>query len=119
MVVVAGVDVQSRAQSSQIHDLLDVTACFFDAHHVFTNIHDLLHGGGQDVEPCAGGHVVHDNRDMDLLANGPVMGHEALLGGFIIVRGHDEKPVHTQGFRRPGEVDDRSGVVAAGACDDR
>ena len=116
MIVVSGVNITVGTERSQVDDLLDVAARFFDADDILVP-HQLRHRGGQHIEPRARRHVVDDDRQINAVGNGIVVRDKTRLRGFVVVRGNDEKTVYADRFCRAAALDYRFGAVSAGSGD--
>ena len=117
LVVVAGVDVQLvAAQGCDLRHLADVAAGFLDGVDLRVGGKDLGRFRG-DVYAGAGGHVVHDDRQVRGVGNGGVAGNETGLAGLVVVGGDHQQAVGTQVGGLFGHHDGVGGVVGAGAGD--
>ena len=119
LVIVAGVDGQVvAAEGADLGHLADVAAGLFDAHDVGV-LCQRRHGGGGDVAPGAGGDVVQDAGHTAGVRNIGKELNQTVLGGLIIIGGHQQHGVGAHLARVFGQVDGIGGIVAAGTRDDR
>lgn len=102
LVVVARIDVDI-AQRGHLRRGGDVAVGLFDRHDIWV----LRQGGdgfGFDVHPRAGRDVIEQDRQVHRVRHGGVVGHEAALGGFVVVRRHQQQGVRAQFFGLPGRA---------------
>ena len=118
LVVVAGVDVQLVAQQRLgLHNGGDVAVGLLDGGDVGM-LRQLHIGGGLDGRAGAGGDVVENEGLGGGVGDSVVHGHQAVLGGLIIVGCHHQAGVGAGLAGKAGEVDGVGRVVGAGAGDD-
>ena len=76
-------------------------------------------GIGGHVDHGARGHVVHDAGQTGAFRHRPEVLVEPLLGGFVIVRHHQQAGVNADFLRSPGRFNGLGGAVAPRAGDNR
>ena len=74
--------------------------------------------GGLDADAGTGGDVIEDHRLGAGVSDGVIHLHQAVLGGLIIVRSHNQDTVSAVGAGSLGQLHSIVGLVAAGAADD-
>ena len=118
LVVVAGVDIQLiAAEGHRIRQGGDIAVGLLDAADVLV-LREHLVSLRLNVQPRTAGHVVQDDRGVDMVRNRRVMGDQAVLRRLVVIRGHAEQTVHPEVLRLLGEVDRILGAVAPGPGDD-
>ena len=72
-----------------LRDIDEVTRGFFNADN-FGVFGELDNGIGFDIDACAGGDIVEDDGDIDLIGNGREVMDESVLGRSVIIGRHNE-----------------------------
>ncbi len=118
MVIIAGIYVHAApGKSGKLTDLRDIAAGFLHPHDILTvpaQAHNCL---GQNIAACAAGHIVQQDGSFHRVRHLLEMGVQAVLGGFVVVRGYQQKAIHAVPFRLLGQIDGGIRAVGTGTCD--